>query len=115
MPETGAVYSAVYSNFSVYSRTGESRPQGQRRVDDAKPSEIGELPDIDYSDPRHEHDAPREEIYRELPFFDEFHVPAGRPDEVVSDGTTNVCKVVLRAVLRYTSMTLRICSSLSTR
>lgn len=49
---------------------------------------------VDYSDPRHEHDAPREEIYEDLPFFDEFRVPAGKPDEVTSDGTVSVRKVV---------------------
>jgi DNA polymerase V len=58
------------------------------------PSEIGEPEEIDYSDPKHEHDAPREEIYRELPFFDDFRVPAGIPDEVPSDGLMNVSKVV---------------------
>jgi SOS-response transcriptional repressor LexA len=64
------------------------------RVDFSRPSEVKETSAIDYSDPRHEHDAPREEIYKELPFFDGFRVPAGRPEEVGSDGTTNVCKVV---------------------
>ena len=53
-----------------------------------------EPPAIDYSDPRHEHDAPREEIYEELPFYDEFRVPAGKPDPVTSDGTMSVRKVV---------------------
>ncbi len=77
----------------------ESAPLGQKQSDTipadfTKPSAVGEPEDIDYSDPRHEHDAPREEIYREIPFFDDFRVPAGRPEEVVSDGTTNVCKVV---------------------
>ncbi len=49
---------------------------------------------VDYSDPRHEHDAQREEIYEDLPFFDEFRVPAGRPDEATSDGAVSVRKVV---------------------
>lgn len=62
--------------------------------DFTKPSDIAEMQGIDYSDPRHEHDAPREEIYKELPFFDEFRVPAGHPDEAPSDGTTTVSKVV---------------------
>jgi SOS-response transcriptional repressor LexA len=51
-------------------------------------------PAIDYDNPRHEHDAPREEIYEELPFFDQFRVPAGKPDEVPHDGTMSVRKVV---------------------
>ena len=29
-----------------------------------------------------------------MPFFDEFRVPAGKPDEVTSDGTVSVRKVV---------------------
>jgi hypothetical protein len=62
--------------------------------DFSKPSEIKEPPALDYSDPRHEHDAPREEIYEELPFYDEFRVPAGKPDPVTSDGTMSVRKVV---------------------
>jgi DNA polymerase V len=62
--------------------------------DFSQPSEIKELPGIDYTDPKHEHDAPREEIYEDLPFFDQFRVPAGKPDEVVSDGTVSVRKVV---------------------
>ncbi len=62
--------------------------------DFTKPSDIAEMPEIDYSDPRHEHDAPREEIYEALPFFDEFRVPAGKPDEVTSDGTMKVRMVV---------------------
>jgi DNA polymerase V len=62
--------------------------------DFSKPFEIKELPGIDYTDPRHEHDAPREEIYEDLPFFDEFRVPAGKPDEVTSDGTVSVRQVV---------------------
>jgi DNA polymerase V len=62
--------------------------------DFSKPSEIKELPGIDYTDPRHEHDAPREEIYEDLPFFDQFRVPAGRPDQVPADGTMSVRNVV---------------------
>lgn len=56
--------------------------------DFAKPSEI------DYGNPKHEHDAPREEIYEELPFFDGFRVPTGKPDEVPHDGVMSVRKVV---------------------
>jgi DNA polymerase V len=55
---------------------------------------VEETPAVDYSDPMHEHDEPREEIYEDLPFFDEFRVPAGKPDEVTSDGTVSVRKVV---------------------
>jgi SOS-response transcriptional repressor LexA len=62
--------------------------------DFTKPLEIKEPPAIDFSNPRHEHDAPREEIYEELPFFDQFRVPAGKPDEVPHDGTMSVRKVV---------------------
>jgi DNA polymerase V len=62
--------------------------------DFGKLSAVKELPVIDYSDPKHQHDAPREEMYEELPFFDEFRVPAGRPDEATSDGTVSVRKVV---------------------
>jgi SOS-response transcriptional repressor LexA len=51
-------------------------------------------PVIDYDNPKHEHDAPREEIYEELPFFDQFRVPAGIPDQVPHDGTMSVRKVV---------------------
>lgn len=81
--------------------------------DFSKPSEIKELPGIDYTDPKHEHDAPREEIYENLPFFDEFRVPAGKPDEVVSDGTVSVRKVVRhlakgnRYVIRVTGDSMR--------
>ena len=62
--------------------------------DFAKPSAIKEPPAIDYNNPKHEHDAPREEIYEELPFFDQFRVPAGKPDEVPHDGIMSVRKVV---------------------
>jgi DNA polymerase V len=58
------------------------------------PSETKELPGVDYTDPKHEHDAPREELYEELPFFDQFRVPAGKPDQVPADGTMSVRKVV---------------------
>jgi DNA polymerase V len=51
-------------------------------------------PAIDYRDPRHEHDQPQEEIYEELPFFDQFRVPAGKPDEVPHDGVMSVRKVI---------------------
>jgi DNA polymerase V len=64
------------------------------RGDFTKPSEIKESPAIDYEDPKHQHDTPQEEIYEDLPFFDEFRVPAGKPDEVASDGTVSVRKVV---------------------
>jgi hypothetical protein len=43
---------------------------------------------------KHEHDTPREEIYEDLPFFDEFRAPPGKPDEVTSDGTVSMRKVV---------------------
>ncbi len=55
---------------------------------------VKERPAVDYSDPRHQHDAPREELYEELPFYDEFRVPAGKPDHVTSDGTMSVRHVV---------------------
>jgi SOS-response transcriptional repressor LexA len=55
---------------------------------------IKEPPALDYSDPKHEHDAPREEIYEEIPFFDDFRVPAGRPDEVLADSRMKVRQVV---------------------
>jgi DNA polymerase V len=62
--------------------------------DFAKPPEIKEPQAIDYGNPKHEHDAPQEEIYEELPFFDQFRVPAGKPDEVSHDGTMSVRKVI---------------------
>jgi SOS-response transcriptional repressor LexA len=62
--------------------------------DFTKPPEIKEAPAIDYDNPKHEHDAPREEIYEELPFFDQFRVPAGKPDEVPHDGIMSVRQVV---------------------
>lgn len=62
-------------------------------ADFVKPLEIEGPQPVDYSDPRHEHDEPREEIYEDLPFFDEFRVPAGKPDEVTSDGTVSVRKI----------------------
>ena len=42
------------------------------RGDYTKPSEIKESPAIDYEDLKHQHGTPREEIYEDLPFFDEF-------------------------------------------
>jgi len=62
--------------------------------DFSKPLQAEDPPAIEYSDPKHQHDSPREEIYEDLPFFDEFRVPAGKPDEGVSDGTVSVRKVV---------------------
>ncbi|MBP1599030.1 MAG: hypothetical protein H6Q05_4407, partial [Acidobacteria bacterium] len=46
---------------------------------------VKESPAVDYSDPRHEHDEPQEERYADLPFFDQFRIPAGRPYEFLSD------------------------------
>lgn len=43
---------------------------------------VKESPAVDYNDPRHEHDEPQEERYADLPFFDQFRIPAGRPDEL---------------------------------
>jgi len=43
---------------------------------------------------RHEHDEPQEERYADLPFFDQFRIPAGRPDELFSDPPANTHKVV---------------------
>jgi len=49
---------------------------------------------LDYNDPRHEHDEPQEERYADLPFFDQFRIPAGRPDELFSDPPADTHKVV---------------------
>ena len=54
---------------------------------------VKESPAVDYSDPRHEHDEPQEERYADLPFFDQFRIPAGRPDELFSDPPANTHKV----------------------
>jgi DNA polymerase V len=55
----------------------------------------------DYSDPRHEHDEPQEERYADLPFFDRFRIPAGWPDEVLSDPTASTHKVVRHLAKEY--------------
>jgi DNA polymerase V len=55
---------------------------------------VKESPAVDYSDPRHEHDEPQEERYADLPFFDQFRIPAGRPDELFSDPPAETHKVV---------------------
>ena len=55
---------------------------------------VKEPPAVDYSDPRHEHDEPQEERYADLPFFDQFRIPAGRPDELFSDPPADTHKVV---------------------
>ena len=55
---------------------------------------VKESPAVDYSDPRHEHDEPQEERYADLPFFDQFRIPAGRPYEFLSDPTASTHKVV---------------------
>ena len=55
---------------------------------------VKESPAVDYSDPRHEHDEPQEERYADLPFFDQFRIPAGRPDEFLSDPAASTHKVV---------------------
>ena len=34
----------------------------------SKPLQLEDTPAIDYNDPKHQHDTPREEIYEELPF-----------------------------------------------
>ena len=57
-------------------------------------STVKETSAIDYSDPRHEHDQPQEERYADLPFFDQFRIPAGKPDEFLSDPTATTYKVV---------------------
>jgi DNA polymerase V len=62
--------------------------------DFAKSSAVEEPPAIDYDNPKNEHDAPREEIYEELPFFDQFRVPAGKPDQVPHDGVMSIRQVV---------------------
>lgn len=76
--------------------TDKSADSGSNVVygDFAGPLAIKEPPAIDYANPKHEHDAPQEEIYEELPFFDQFRVPAGIPDQVPHDGTMSVRKVV---------------------
>lgn len=55
---------------------------------------VKESPAVDYNDPRHEHDEPQEERYADLPFFDQFRIPAGKPDEFLSDPTASSHKVV---------------------
>jgi DNA polymerase V len=55
---------------------------------------VKESPAVDYSDPRHEHDEPQEERYADLPFFDQFRIPAGKPDEFLSDPTASTHKIV---------------------
>jgi DNA polymerase V len=82
---------------SFESQTGEQIPDaGAGSVDGKSPvlPEAQRPPEIDYRDPKHEHDAPREEIYSELPFFDQFRVPAGKPNEAPADGVMSTCKVL---------------------
>jgi DNA polymerase V len=62
--------------------------------DFGKPPDVKEPPAIDFGDPKHNHESQREEIYEDLPFFDEFRVPAAKPDEVTSDGSVSVRQVV---------------------
>jgi SOS-response transcriptional repressor LexA len=68
--------------------------KNQVQVSNVVHGDFAKPPAIDYDNPKHEHDAPREEIYEELPFFDQFRVPAGKPDEVPHDGVMSVRKVV---------------------
>jgi SOS-response transcriptional repressor LexA len=69
-------------------------PKSQKIPPNVVYGDFPKPPAIDYDNPQHEHDAPREEIYEELPFFDQFRVPAGKPDEVQHDGVRSVRKVV---------------------
>ncbi len=55
---------------------------------------VKETPAVDYSEPRHEHDEPQEERYADLPFFDQFRIHAGRPDELFGDPPANAHTVV---------------------
>jgi SOS-response transcriptional repressor LexA len=61
--------------------------------DFSTPEEIKESSAID-SDPEHQHDVLRDEIYNNLPFFDESHIPAGKPDEVASDEMVSAIPVM---------------------
>jgi len=55
---------------------------------------VKESPAVDYNDPRHEHNEPQDERYADLPLFDQFRIPAGRPDEILSHPTASTHKVV---------------------